>query len=62
VQPELFWRLLPTSIGVPGIRRDAYSLAFKAARNQFIALIGKLVVTVLIACIFARQIFSCAWE
>lgn len=38
---------------------NAYNLAFKAARNQFIALIGKLVVTVLIACLFARQIFSC---
>ena len=39
--------------------QNAYNLAFKAARNQFIALIGKLVVTVLIACLFARQIFSC---
>ena len=37
---------------------QARMLAWKAARNQFIALIGKLVVTVLIACIFAKQIFS----
>lgn len=38
---------------------EACTLALKAARNQFIALIGKLIVTVLIACLFAQQIFLC---
>ncbi len=37
----------------------ARNLAYKAARNQFVALLGKLLVTVLISILFAKQIFSC---